>query len=239
MSSRFIRVAWIILTGGVAGVAVIGWLEAEPPASGGLLALASIIMVVWIGLTIRLLRFRQKPYRFFRRLLAGDYEAGIRSGKRFHDELSHVEDIANQFADRLREYDRLRADRVSVQARALDLILRTSREMMVTADVEKETLVFNPAAQKTLGISGKSWPFEVILKPKDNATFARLFNRSIYGSKLNTEGKCRLKMPGMENPVVLHSLILPLRDRDETVRFALIILDDVQPPSSSPTVTDG
>ncbi len=228
MTSRFIRIVWITLTACAAASAVIGWLEAEPPASGVLLVLALIILAVWIGLTIRLLAFRKKLYHFFRRLLAGDYEAGIRSRKRFNDELSRLEDMANQFADRLREYDRLRADRVSVQARALDLTLRTSKEMMITADTEKETLVFNPAAQKQLGISGKSWPFEVILKPKDNATFARLFNRSISGSKLNTEGKCRLKMPGMATPVTLHCLILPLRDRDETVRFALIILDDVK-----------
>jgi len=232
MTSNFIKIIWILFTACAVIFALIGWLEAEPPTSGVLMVLALVMLGCWFGLTIRLLTFRNKLHHFLRRLLANDYEAGIRSRKLINDEVSRIEDMANKFAEQLREYDRLRADRVSVQARALDLTLRNSREMLVTANTEKETLVFNPAAQKKLGISGKSWPFEAILKPKENATFARLFNRSVSQSKLNAEGHCQLKMPGMDNSVQLHVLILPLRDRDETVRFVLIVLDDVKPLAS-------
>lgn len=228
MTPNLLKIIWVLLPACAVLSALIGWIETEPPTSGLIFALTAIILIGWSALTLRLLTFRKKLYHFLRRLLAGDYEAGIRSRKLINDEISRLEEMANQVAERLREYDRLRADRVSVQARALDLTVRNSGEMLITADTEKETLIFNPAAQKRLGISGKSWPFEAILKPNDNATFARLFNRAVSGSKLNTEGNCRLKLPGMDNPVMLHILILPLRDRNEAVRFILITIDDVK-----------
>jgi PAS domain-containing protein len=201
----------------------------QPPADRVLLTLFAINLLCWGVLTARIFTFRKKLYHFLRLLLAGDYEAGIRTRRLLHDELSTLEDLANRLGERLREYDRLRADRVAVTARALDLTVRNSSELLVTADPEKESLIFNPAAQKQLGISGKSWSFESVFKPEANAAFARLFTRAVSGSKTNTEGSCQLQLPGMEQAVALHVLILPLRDRGETVRFLLITLSDVKP----------
>lgn len=226
MTPNLLKILWFLIPLTALDAALIGWTAAEAPFRGFIAVLTALMLLCWLYLTVRLAGFRKRLRNFLRRLLAGDYEAGMRTRRRFADELCAFDDLCNQLADRLRAYDRLRADRVSIHARALDLILRHSVDLLITADVEKETFVFNPAAQKRLGIARNSFSFESVLKPKPNQTFAGLFHQAVDGRKVNTAGTCLVQLPGMDQPMRLHLLLLPLRDRDETVRFALITTDN-------------
>jgi PAS domain-containing protein len=164
-------------------------------------------------------------------LLAGDYDAGIRTRKKHTDEISTLEDLANQVSERIRTYDSLRAARVSIHSRALELLLLQSRDAIVTANVEKEIFVFNPVAQRILGVQRKSFSFESVLKPSANEAFSKLFHQAVAGRKTNAEGPCFLQLPGMQAPARLTILMMPLRDRDETVRFAVLFIDPSGEPS--------
>lgn len=225
MIPDLLKILWLLMPLFGLTAALLGWNGTKPPINWSLAALFALGLLCWTYLSIRLLSFHKRLFHFLRLLLAGDYETGIRSPKHFTDEVSALENLSNQVSDRLRAYDRLRADRVSIYSRALDLIVRQSNQGLITANVEKETFVFNPVAQKRLGISRKSFSFESILKPVANQPFGKLFDRAVSGRKTNTQGRCSLKLPGMQSPEKLSFLIMPLRDRDETVRFAVIFID--------------
>jgi PAS domain-containing protein len=155
-------------------------------------------------------------------MLSGDYEAGIRTRRRFTDEVSRLEALSNRFAERLQIYDRLRAERVSIQSRAFDLLLDRSTEQLAAIDVQQEVILLNSAAQKVLGIERKNFSFESVLKPDINGEFKDLFNDAISGRKVRNEGFSWLQLPGMSDPTYVGVEITPLRDRNEAVCFAIL-----------------
>jgi PAS domain-containing protein len=234
MTSNLLKILWFIIPLCGLTAALVAWPETQPPVNWSLAMLCALSLFCWSCLSVRIFGFRKRLFNFLRRLLAGDYEAGMRSRRRFPDEVSRIEDLANRLADRLRAYDRLRADRVSMHARGLDLVLRNSSDLLITADGEKEVFIFNPAAQKLLGVSRKSYSFESVLKPTVNEPFAKLFNQAVRGRKVNTAGTCFLQLPGMSAPVRLSLLLMPLRDRDENVRYTLLSIDKEKADSHEP-----
>jgi len=224
MTSTLLTLIWIFLPLCWLTVGYTVWENTPAPFNWMVAGLLGISLFCWIYLTARMTGFRQRLLHFLSQLLKGDYETGIHMGTAFRDEFYPIEDTANRLVERLRIYDRLRADRVSIHARVLDLILRQVKEPLITADVEKEVFVFNPAAQKALGIERKSFSFESVLKPAANQSFHSLFKEVVSGRKVNTEGTCLLQLPGMHEPLRIGLELLPLRDRDEIVRFAVLSL---------------
>jgi len=222
MTSNFLQILWFLmpLCGLIAGL--IAWSSAGAPARIGFAALLAIGMLCWGYLTLRLIGFRVRMFNFLRQMLSGDYEAGIRTRRRFTDEISRLETLSNLLAERLQAYDRLRAERVSIQSRAFDMLLDQSAEPLAAVDVQQEAFLLNPAAQKVLGIERKKFSFESVLKPDINGEFRDLFNDAISGRKIHNEGFSWLQLPGMIDPVYVGVEFTPLRDRDEEVRFALL-----------------
>lgn len=225
MTPNLLKILWFLIPLSGLTSTLIAWPEIDTLQKWSLSILAVLSLLCWGYLTWRISGFRKHLFNFLRLLLAGDYETGIRTPRRFTDEISTLENIANKFADRLRAYDRLRADRVSIHARIRDLILRYTGDPLITADSEKELFVFNPAAQKRLGITPKNYTFDAVLSPKINHAFARLFTSAVEGRKVNTAGSCEIQLPGMTTPVDLSLLLMPLRDREENVRYTLIAID--------------
>ncbi|MEA2069643.1 MAG: hypothetical protein U9P12_10610 [Verrucomicrobiota bacterium] len=225
MAHNLLRIVWFLLLAAGLACGAIVWPEISRATRWGLLPLVLFLFIGWSYLTLRLGGFSKRLFAFLRLLLAGDYEAGIRPRLHLLDEVSKVETLANDLAERLRTYDRLRADRVSILARVLDLTLAQSQRKLITADLDKETFAFNPATQKQLGIERKSFSFESVLKAPANAAFDTLFQQAVQGRKVETEGQASLQLPGMQSPVPLSLQIRPLRDRDETVRFALLTIE--------------
>lgn len=219
---HLLQILWFLmpLFGLIAGLAA--WPSLATPVRFGFSLFFALGMLCWGYLSLRLIGFRVRLFNFLRQLIAGDYEAGIRTRRRFTDEVSRLEALANRLSERLQTYDRLRANRVSIQARAFDLILDRSAEQLAAIDVQQEVFLLNPAAQKALGIERKNFSFESVLKPDINAEFKDLFNDAVTGRKVRTEGFSWLQLPGMSDPVYVGLQFTPLRDRDEEVCFALL-----------------
>jgi len=224
MTPNLIKIIWFLLPLCGLTSALIGWVETEPPIRWILSILFVLTLSCWFFLTIRFFSFYKQMRSFLRRLLAGDYETGIRASENCTDEISRLENLANQVVDRLRTYDQLRANRVSIHSRALDLLLAQSKKGVITANVEKRVFIFNPTAQKMLGIQRKSFSFESVLKPIINKNFNELFQKAITEQKTNTEGACHLQLPGMQTPARIELLIMPLRNRNEDVQFAFLFI---------------
>lgn len=222
MIPNLLTILWFLmpLCGLTAGLIV--WPQADIPVRWSLCVFSTISLLCWGYLSIRIIGFRVRLFKFMRLLLANDYESGIRTRRRFTDEISRLEELANRVAERLQAYDRLRADRVSTHARAFDLILDRSAEPLAAIDIQQEVFLFNPAAQKALGIERKSFSIESVLKPDSNQEFRDLFNDAVMGRKTLTEGFSWLQLPGMGDPVYVGLQFTPLRNRNEAVRFALL-----------------
>lgn len=222
MTPNLLTILWFLmpLCGLMAGLIV--WPQADTAIRWSLGVFFSISLLCWVYLSARIIGFRIRLFKFLRLLLTNDYEAGIRTRRRFTDEISRIEGLANRVAERLLAYDRLRADRVSIHARAFDMVLDRSIEPLAAIDMLQEVFLLNPAAQKSLGIERKSFSFESILKPDINHEFRDLFNDAVMGRKTLTEGFSWLQLPGMSDPVYIGVQFAPLRDRDEEVRFALL-----------------
>ena len=222
MTPNLLQLLWFLmpLCGLTAGLIV--WPQAEAPVRWSFAAFFVIGLLCWGYLTLRIIGFRVRLFNFLRQLLAGDYDAGIRTRRRYTDEISQLETLANRVAERLQTYDRLRADRVSIQARAFDMALDRSTEQLAAIDVQQAVFLLNPAAQKVLGIERRSFSFESVIKPDINSEFRDLFNDAVSGRKTRTEGFSWLQLPGMSDPVYVGVQFTPLRDRDEEVRFALL-----------------
>lgn len=220
--SNLLQILWFLMP--LCGVAagLIAWPPAGAPVRLGFVAFFAIGMLCWGYLTLRLIGFRVRLFNFLRQLLAGEYDAGIRTRRRFPDEISRLEALSNRLAERLSAYDRLRADRVSIQSRAFDMLLDRSAAPLAAIDVQQEVFLLNPAAQKVLGLERKSFSFESVLKPDINSEFRDLFNDAVAGRKVRTEGFSWIQLPGMSDPVYVGVEFTPLRDRDEEVRFALL-----------------
>lgn len=232
MTPNLIKILWFLLPACGLTTALIGWGETDSPIRWILAALFALEFLCWAYLSLRFFGFRKRMRNFLRLLLAGDYEAGIRTRENYSDEISDLESLANQVAERLRAYDSLRAARVSIHSRVLDLFLIHSKEGLITANVEKETFTFNPVAQKVLGVTRKRFSFESVLKPTANEGFNKLFQQAVTGRKVNTEGICFLQLPGMQAPVRLGFLMMPLRDRDENVQFVVLFIESSEAATS-------
>jgi PAS domain-containing protein len=222
MIPNLLTILWFLmpLCGLTAGL--IAWPQLDAPARWSLYTFAALGLLCWSYLTVRIIGFRVRLFKFLRLLLANDYESGIRTRRRFTDEISRLEGLANRVSERLLIYDRLRADRVSIHARAFDLVLDRSAEPLAAIDMKQDVFLFNLAAQNVLGIERKSFSVESVLNPDINKEFSNLFNDSVSGRKTLTEGFGWLQLPGMSDPVYVGLQLTPLRDRDENVRFALL-----------------
>jgi len=222
MTPNLLQILWFLmpLCGLTAGLIV--WSQAEDPVRWSLCVFFTLGLLCWSYLTLRIIGFRVRLFNFLRQLLANDYGAGIRTRRRFTDEVSRIEALSNRVAERLQAYDRLRAERVSIQSRAFDLLLDRSAEPLAAIDVQKEVFLLNPAAQKALGIERRNFSFESVLKPDINKEFSELFNAAVSGRKTLTEGFSWIQLPGMSDPVYIGVQFTPLRGRDEAVRFALL-----------------
>lgn len=222
MTPNLLQILWFLmpLCGIIAGIAV--WPQAGTPVRWMFTVFFALGMLCWSYLTVRIIGFRVRLFNFLRQMLSGDYETGIRTRRRFTDEISRLEALFNRLADRLQTYDRLRADRVSIQSRAFDLLLDRSSEPLAAIDLQQEVFLFNPAAQRSLGIARKNFSFESVLKPDINGEFRDLFNDAVSGRKIRNEGFSWIQLPGMGDPVYIGVEFTPLRDKDEEVRFALL-----------------
>lgn len=208
------------LCGLIAGLIV--WPQADGIVRWSVFAFFMLGMVCWTYLSFRLIGFQKRMFNFLRQLLANDYDAGIRTRTRYTDEVSRLEDLSNRVAERLQTYDRLRANRVSIQARSFDLMFDRATESLAAIDVTQAVILFNLAAQQVLGITRKRFSLESVLNPEINSEFRELFNDAMLGRKVLTEGFSWLQLPGMSDPVYVGLQFTPLRDKDEEVCFALL-----------------
>jgi PAS domain-containing protein len=198
------------------------WQHEQSPAPFIWLGAAGLLF--WTYLTVRIFSFRRTLDRFLRHLLEGNYDAGIKMSRLFRDEVRAAAGLANAVADRLRLYDSLRAEKVALNTRAREILYSNMREAVMMADVEKRIFQLNPAARALFEIEQETMTFDSIKERQENAQFTRLFNETVELDRVLKEARITITLPirGISKEIAVK--IIPVKDREEKVKLAVIFL---------------
>ncbi|MBN1621284.1 MAG: hypothetical protein JW871_01685 [Endomicrobiales bacterium] len=168
--------------------------------------------------------FRKRLFLFLRRLLTGDYDTGIEPSSLISDEFTTVEELINKVGERLREYDELRADRVSFSYRAIETVLELVNEGIIIANIDKKAFKFNSVAQSIFNVNQETFTFDSIEKNENNKEFVRLFNDLSNRDKVKWNGKISIQLPVRDSKQELPAKIYPIKNSKEEVKLVLIFI---------------
>ncbi|RJO65554.1 MAG: PAS domain-containing protein [Candidatus Omnitrophota bacterium] len=189
-----------------------------------LLALFVLAVIFWLYIAIRVLIVRKKIVLVLKRILFNEYETGIRVSERIDDEVTHLERLINRTCEQLRVYDALRVERIDLISRAMDTVYHHIQEGIIIADLEKKNLRANPAAREIFGIEQETITFESIEKQERNRDFMEFFKNAVEREKILKEGVVTLQMPIRNASRQVALKIFPLKDKEETVKLAVIFI---------------
>ena len=225
MFKHFMKIAWF----GILAIHILLWTtlrrQAALAVSYEWISWAGILgFVFWGYLALRFGAFGAKFRKFSRQIIDGNYETGIRPSRFIGDEVRSLEDLINTIADRLRFYDALRAEKVALATRVRELIHERSCEAIILADVDAATFRFNKMARTLFGVEQETLSFDSIEKRPENAAFAAFFRNTVERDKVPQERRLTITLPvrGAAREAAVE--IIPVKDRAEQVRAALIFL---------------
>lgn len=186
---------------------------------------ALIVGVPMFGILLfRVGRFKLKLTHFLRQILAGNYEAGVRTSQWVRDEVTVLEDMINKHAEHLRAYDKLRAERVATSARALDLLLFEVPCPVAAADIQKTVLRLNPSARSVFDVEQESFSFEALENQPPNAPFLHALESVRAQSKETLELDAALQFPGREARGPVNFKFVPVTGRGDEVNMVLVFI---------------
>ncbi|MDD4857178.1 MAG: hypothetical protein PHD74_03630 [Candidatus Krumholzibacteria bacterium] len=181
-------------------------------------------LLILIYITARLLVFERRLKNFTKNIIAGEYRTGIKAHRFMHDEVGELAALLNLAADRLRLYDALRAEKVAINTRAREIMFAETRAAVIIADVDERLFHFNPAAQGLFAVEQEEMTFDSIEKRPENAAFVEFFRDTVEREKVSREADLGITIPIRATTRGAHALIVPIKDREEKVRLALIFL---------------
>jgi len=226
MQRNLIRSCWVLLFGiYLTG----GWLIFMSRGAWGA-SMPIIIFVfvfslaIWAYLTFRIFFFYRELAAFLRYLYSGEYEAGIKLNTIFSDEVSYLGDTINKAADRLRQFDSLRAQKVSLNQRVTSVVREASRDGIVLADMDKREFQFNHSARAIFAIEQENISFEAVERQEANREFVEFFKKTTEKEKIPQEKKITLRLPVKNAQADLNVRIIPLKDKKERTRLAVIFI---------------
>jgi HAMP domain-containing protein len=142
IAGKYYRVRWLRLLYALAAAILLTALLFDvlapvhgPPLRAALGSLMVLALLVLIFVAVRLVRFQIRAYNLLRRVLSGDYEAGIETSGFLNDEIAELEHLLNRFVQQVRQYDDLRSGRIRQLRMTLDSVLQHSREAIGLLDV--------------------------------------------------------------------------------------------------------
>ena len=188
---------------------------------------AALVLLV-IGVTLlsfaawEVIRFHRLLRNILRRIIAGDYEVGLTTSSFYQTDLTILKELVNKMVEQLRVYDDLRKRRIRQLRMTLNLVQENAVEPMILFDAEKGALECNDASKSLLHTARQTAQVSVLEKNTSNSPFIELLNDTAQKEKSTMEGTVAIQFPDVEEPVEIHVRIVPYKDKDDTVPFAII-----------------
>jgi PAS domain-containing protein len=189
------------------------------------LIIASILaMIGWLYITIRMFLFKTRLRRLLKLIFEGNYDAGMKDDDMLADELCSMNNFINKVVARLKENDGLRAEKVELKSRALELVSRMTVDGIMVADIEARNFQLNPVVQEMFGLKLEQLDFDAIEKRPANAAFFKAFWNAVKHERVPKETDVSLQLPIRDTTHEITATILPIKDRTETVKIAIIFV---------------
>jgi len=233
--NHFIKIVWVYLLVYLVFDFFLLW--KDPFLSRPLLIAFAVIsgfaLIGWLYVTVRVALFKSKLVRLLNLLFEGNYDAGMQNHPALTDELFSVTDLVNKVAGRLKSFDRLRQEKVEFHSKALDMISRMTEEGILTANLDTRKFHLNPVVQEMFDLKLEEVDFDAIERREMNKEFFQVFWEATKYQKVAMERNVQLQLPVRDKTRFVAVTILPLKDRDENVKLAVIFVRDVsvQPDS--------
>lgn len=186
------------------------------------LMLLGLNIVIWIYLSMRVLRYVIRLRHFFRRLLANDYSSGVKDISWIKDEISELTSLVNKSADQIRIYDELRADRTGMSFRAMDLLFRNNTQAIILADMEKKNFRLNQKALDLFDVRQDVYGFDAIEMQDANEHFFKTFLVAALKDAVPTTFSAALQFPQKSDSQKVNFQFEPLKNNDEKVRIVFL-----------------
>lgn len=226
MQANLLKMTWVFIIASSSAAFLL--LFKEHQSSEVILAVLIFLFVFTLAgfayITLRILFFRKHIVSFLKHLWAGDYEIGVKISAMFQDEFEFIATMMNKAADRLRTYDVLRSQSVALNQRAMDIIYSDSKDGIILANIDKRQFKFNPTAQSVFGVEQESVSFSLIEKQAENSEFIDFFKLVTERERVPQEKKVTLRLPIKHSERELLLKIIPLKDKHEKTRIALIFI---------------
>lgn len=225
MIKRSLLFAWLaIVLCWAAGSYALIYRPGLLPRPAWIMTIGALGILLACYTAIRLFIFRRRLVRFANKIIAGEYETGIKAHRFWRDEVAELTRLLNRAADRLGQYDMLRAQKVAINTRARDVMFARAGSPVVIADMDERIFHFNAAAQALFAIEQEEMSFSSIENRPENAAFVEFFRDTVEREKVQREADLAITIPIRATTRELHALIVPIKDREENVGLALIFL---------------
>jgi nitrogen fixation/metabolism regulation signal transduction histidine kinase len=226
MSKHTMKILWLFVVLSFAAVCqvIFGRIKLSPPAVYLYYFAFAAGFLSWLYLTLRIFSFRQNLIRFVRRILANEYEAGIKISHLCEDEVSALSRQINKMAEQLVVYDGLQRDRISVMTRALDIVCHTVKSGIVIFDINKNEFRFNPGVQAVFEVEQEAIAYEAIALQPGNREFVRVLKSAIEKGAIVSNVRVSLELPVRKTQRDLFISITPVKDKNEAVDLAIIFV---------------
>ncbi len=106
----------------------------------------------------------------------------------------------------------------------MDIIYNNAKEGIIIADMEKEIFKFNKSTQSLFLTSQETFTFESIRAQKENQAAEKLFFMATKQMKIPQEGRVVLQLPVQNSRKEVLLRVIPVKDKDEKVKLALIFV---------------
>ena len=198
-----------------------------------LISLLIVGIILWLVIAIRTFIFKKRLVLCIERLIAGDYASGIKIRSKFEDEITKLAKLINRLVDQLRAYDSLRSQSVSLNYRSLETVFTTVKEGIIIADIEKNILKFNLAAQSIFDVEIQTMSFDALEHQPENKQFFELLKDTIERTKFYKKREVIIKLPIRNSTRRLITRLIPLKDDSENVKLIIVFLNEINDIPSS------
>jgi len=106
--------------------------------------------------------------------------------EKINDELDFLSMKLSSLFRNMMKYDNLRAKDVSQSLKAYSLLSYNISEAVILLDLEENTAILNPAAQKIWKVESREFPLDVVTKHAQNIAFAK-FIKGVVDEKAENE----------------------------------------------------
>ncbi|MDD5348321.1 MAG: hypothetical protein PHT59_06895 [Candidatus Omnitrophica bacterium] len=189
-----------------------------------LIILSGLALAGWVYITLRVVLFKTRLVKLLNLVYEGNYAAGVQNHCLLTDELASLCELINKTIGRLKEYDRLRCEKVDFQGRALEMIGRMTEEGIMIADIEARSFQLNPVVQEMFDMKLERLDFDAVDKRPENAAFFEVFWDAAKRERVPKEKDVTLQLPIRDKTREVTVTVLPLKDRTENVKLAIIFV---------------